>query len=99
MNDKREKSKRLHINERIRLNADRKKIGLPDCPLGIPYPLTPEQITRDSIRRYNYGVEYRWEPRDGKDCAGQWIISPSCVRHPLNGCDKDYVNKVLQCTI
>lgn len=97
LNEDREKAKRLHINERIRLNADRKKLGLPSCPPGIPYPLTSDQITRDSIRRYNYGVEYRWEPRDAKDCAGEWKIEPSCVRHPLNGCDKDYVNKVLMC--
>jgi len=99
LNDKRQKARRLHINERNRLNAERKKLGLPNCPPGIPYPLTPEQITRDSIRRYNYGVEYRWEPRDGKNCAGQWVISPSCVRDPRAGCDPDYVNKVLQCAI
>lgn len=90
---------RFHVNERIRLNAERKLKGLPSCPKNIPSPLTAEQLLRDSIRRYNYGVEYRWEPRDSKDCQGQWIIEPSCKRHPRNGCDKDYVNKVLQCNI
>jgi hypothetical protein len=98
LNEKRSQAKRLHINERIRLNADRKNLGLPSCPPNIPTPLTSEQITRDSIRRYNYGVEYRWEPRDSVDCAGQWIEEPSCVRQPRNGCDQDYVNKVLACT-
>jgi hypothetical protein len=98
LNEKRGQARRLHINERIRLNADRKNLGLPSCPPNIPTPLTSEQITRDSIRRYNYGVEYRWEPRDSLDCAGQWIEEPSCVRQPRNGCDQDYVNKVLTCT-
>ncbi|HSW94361.1 MAG TPA: hypothetical protein VLJ15_08440 [Gammaproteobacteria bacterium] len=99
LNDKRKKADRLYINERDRLNAERKKSGLPPCPSGIPYPLTADQLTRESIRRYNYGVEYRWEPRDGKNCSGKWVISPSCVRHSLDGCDPDYVNKVLQCSI
>ncbi len=99
LNEKRYYAKRFHLNERIRLNVERKKLGLPSCPQGIPSPLTPDQITREILRRYNYGVEYRWEPRDGKNCAGKWVISPTCIRHPQYGCDKDYVDKVLRCSI
>lgn len=99
LNEKRSEAKRLHINERIRLNSERTKLGLPNCPVGVPTPLNPEQEMRESIRRYNYGVEYRWEPRNAKDCAGQWIISPSCIRNHFPGCEPDYVNKVLQCVI
>lgn len=99
LNYKRTLAKHLHINERLRLNAERKNLGLPICPTNTPPPLTAEQINREAIRRYNYGVEYRWEPRDAMNCAGQWVISPTCVRHPENGCDPNYVNKVIACNL
>lgn len=99
LNIKRGESTRAHIYERNRLNAERKQLGLDRCPKNIPPPLTSDQILRDSIRRYNYGVEYRWEPRNGKDCAGQWTIEPSCVRNKLFGCDENYTDKVLMLSL
>jgi hypothetical protein len=73
-------------------------MNLPACPVGIPTPLTQEQEDRETLRRYNCGREYRWEPRDAKDCEGKWIIHPTldkCGEYP----DYGYVDKVLQCKI
>lgn len=91
-------SNQFHILERGRLNDERAKKGLPPCPDNIPTPLNSDQLIRDTIRRYNCGVEYRWEPRDALNCEGQWVSEPSCVRRQLP-CDEDYVEHVLACDI
>jgi len=91
-------SKNLHKTEQARLNKDRKQMELPPCPPNIPTPLNSDQQMRDTIRRYNAGVEYRWEPRDAPNCEGQWLSEPSCIRKGIP-CDKDYVEHVLNCNI
>lgn len=86
-----------HIRERGRLNDDRAVLGLPSCPANVPTPLSETQVMRETIRRYNCGVEYRWEPRDAPDCAGSWV-----EYHPqkcLNNYDRNYINKVLDCKL
>ncbi len=98
-NEKESEAKQLHKNERERLNNERMEKGLPMCPEGIPTPLNDEQLKRETLRRYNCGAEYRWEPRDAKDCKGEWVIDPSCIRKNKPGHDPDYVNKALNCKI
>jgi len=95
LNNKRQEARNLYITERTRLNKERQKKGLPICPEGIPSQLNSEQIERESIRRYNCGREYRWEPRDAENCSGQWVIKPTLCP----GADPDYVEKVLNCSI
>lgn len=92
-------SEHAHINERLRLNKERLLAGLPICPEGIPAKLTPEQLQRDTIRRYNCGREFRWAPRDAPNCEGRWVIDLSCKRERKQGYDENYVNKVLNCNI
>lgn len=80
------------------LNKEREKLGLPACTKELP-PLTPEQLSREIIRLYNCGFEYRWEPRDAPNCEGQWVVSPSCAITNPKAYDKEYVDKVLKCDI
>ncbi len=66
-----------------------------ECPFGIPTKLSNEQAIRDTIRRYNGGVEYRWEPRDNPDCEGSWVLYDSAV----SGGDRQFVDNVLNCKL
>jgi hypothetical protein len=97
--EKQKNAKRLYIKERKRLNDERAKLGLSACPAGTPPQLNAEQLERETIRRYNCGVEYRWEPRDQPNCEGRWVIEPSCERSHKSGYDPQYVDKVLSCNI
>lgn len=97
--DKQKTAKQLYIKERKRLNDERAKLGLPACPAGTPPQLNAEQLQRETIRRYNCGAEYRWEPRDQPNCEGKWVIEPSCARSHKAGYDPIYVDKVLSCNI
>jgi hypothetical protein len=99
LDKKRNLARNVHIAERAELNKEREAKGLPACPVGTPPPLTPEQEDRETLRRYNCGREYRWEPRDAKDCTGQWVIGPYFPPGKCTTADIDYVNKVLRCKI
>lgn len=92
-------AKNAHIKEQERLNDDREELGLPSCPKGIPTPLEPDQVIRETIRRYNCGVEYRWEPRNAPLCAGHWVVYHSCKGGDDDGADLGYVDKVMKCKI
>lgn len=92
-------SKHAHILETIRLNNERKKKGMPLCPMNAITPLNEEQLNRETLRRYNCGREYRWEPRDAPNCEGKWVIDLSCKREKKKGYDPNYVDKVLNCNI
>ena len=92
-------AEQIQQKERHRLHQDRLKLGLPDCPLGVPTKLTPEQVQQETIRRYNCGREYRWEPRDAPNCEGKWVHDLSCKREHREGYDPEYVQNVLQCGI
>jgi hypothetical protein len=90
-------AKKVHISERKKLNSKRKEAGLPACPIGVPMALNDEQLVRESIRRYNSGREYQWEPWDAAYCEdGQWMIDP--INIGKHG-DPNYVDKVLNCNI
>jgi hypothetical protein len=78
------------------VNKKREKVGLPACKT-LPL-LNNEQLMKETIRRYNCGVEYRWEPWDEPSCKGQWVVNPSC-KIKNSGSDEDYVDKVLACDI
>jgi hypothetical protein len=97
LGEKRAEAESAHIKERNRLNRERKAKGLPACPQGVPSKLSPDQLIRETIRRYNCGVEYRWEPRDAPNCEGGWTVYHSCTSD--DGADLDYVEKVLHCNI
>lgn len=98
-NKKMVESKHAHIKETIRLNKERQAMGLPLCPKHAIIPLDEEQLNRETIRRYNCGREYRWEPRDAPNCEGRWIYDLSCKREEKEGYDPIYVDKVLNCNI
>lgn len=86
-------AKKMPKTELRRLNEERQVLHLPLCK-NLP-PLSEEQIEREALRRYNGGREYRWEPRNDKDCKGQWVIKPWLPPHAI----VNYVEKVLSCTI
>ena len=97
INKARINAENAHIKEQVRLNAERAENGLPSCPEGVPTKLMPEQVLRETIRRYNCGVEYRWEPRDDPDCKGGWVSYQSCDAD--DGADVNYVENVLACKL
>ncbi|MBI1745633.1 MAG: hypothetical protein HYR55_03490 [Acidobacteria bacterium] len=103
--DKLQDARTLPQTERGRLNTERRNRGLRICPLDMPPPLSEvpgpdgiSQLEREALRRYNCGREYRWEPRDADNCAGNWIISPT---FPSGSCatygDRAFVARVLAC--
>lgn len=84
-------------DEQSYVNEKRKEKGLPLCK-ELP-PLTEEQLERDTIRLFNCGHEYQWEPWDDPDCQGQWVSDPTCkIDHP-DSYDPDYVKNVLTCDV
>lgn len=97
----------LHQNERARLNQERRARGLRPCPPNTPLALSAvvgsggdpniSQVERDAIRRYNCGREYRWEPRDADNCAGNWVIAPTLPQPACRPADRAYVSHVLNC--
>jgi hypothetical protein len=99
LNKNSKQANNAYLKERDRLNTDRKKLGLPICPEGIPTHLNPDQLMRETIRRYNCGVEYRWEPRDAANCAGRWVVYHSCKNKDGKDADLDYVDNVLKCKL
>lgn len=97
-NTKHDKALKLPITELGRLNEKRKELELPACTKTLPM-LNAEQLARETLRRYNCGREYRWEPIDAPNCEGQWVISPSCAITNPTAYNKEYVNNVLKCDI
>jgi hypothetical protein len=98
-NDKLIESKHAHIKETIRLNKERLEMGLTVCPKNAISPLSQEQLNRETLRRYNCGREYRWEPRNAPNCEGKWVSDLSCKREGKKGYAPDYVERVLNCNI
>ena len=96
---KQAEARNLPNAERARLNKERAALGLPACPAGRPADLSPEQLERETIRRYNCGREYRWEPRDAENCFGEWVISPTLLPPCNEQRDQNYVDRVLSCNI
>lgn len=79
------------------INKLRAANGLPACH-SLPL-LTDEQMARDTIRLYNCGHEYQWEPWNDPDCKGQWVLDPTCKITDPEKYDAKYVNAVLACDI
>lgn len=97
-NDKLTEAMKLPRRELKDLNEERDALGLPRCTSPLP-EFNSEQLARETLRRYNCGKEYRWEPRNAPNCKGNWVISPSCkITHP-DAYDAEYVDKVLKCDI
>lgn len=97
-NDKLTEAMKLPRRELKELNEERDSLGLPRCTTPLP-ALNPEQLARETIRRYNCGKEYRWEPRNAPNCEGNWVISPSCKITLPDAYDAEYVDRVLKCDI
>jgi hypothetical protein len=97
--NKRIESKHAHLNETIRLNKERRAMGVSLCPKNAITPLNDEQLDRETLRRYNCGREYRWEPRDAPNCEGKWVLDLSCKREHKKGYAVNYVDRVLNCNI
>ena len=83
----------LPRTELKRLNSDRAKLNLPFCRT-LPL-LSEEQVQRETLRRYNGGREYRWEPRNDPNCEGSWVVHPTLTA----GSDSNYVEKVMSCKL
>src|ERR1700685_2701406 len=96
--EKRGYAKKMHNQERNDLNAERKAKGLLPCPIWAPTPLNKEQEDRETLRRYNCGKEYRWEPRDSFACEGKLVVKPDFSRCKGSQ-DLDYPDKILNCKI
>lgn len=95
---KQSKATKLPRKELKDLNKERATLGLTACTNPLP-PLNSEQLERETIRLYNCGHQYRWEPRDAPNCEGRWVESLSCQREGKTGYDPKYVDNVLKCDI
>ncbi len=95
--EKRRQALALPKIELKEVNKKRKLLGLALCK-SLP-ALDAEQLEKETVRRYNCGAEYKWEPWDAPDCDGKWVSDPYCKTRYPDKYDANYLNNVFNCDI